>query len=177
MSHTYSIRLAKDSDKDRIQSLVRESLAMKKQLSRASVVPAVFLEEFVDKVIRKGKMLVVENACKELELIGEIHDYHPYETPGEDEAPLREFHFFSRMDTSTSDRETALVNWLFGEIQSKHRDVFRVQLHAPVNSAASVDHFHKMGLRVEGNYKGRLNEKTGSFHLLLPLSWDNPSFN
>lgn len=177
MSNPYSIRLAKDSDKDQIQALVRESLARKKQLSHTSAVPAVFLEEFVDKVIRKGKMLVVENRCKELELIGEVHDYHPYERPGEEEPPLKEFHFLSRLDASTAERETALVNWLFGEIQDKHRNVFRVQLHSPVQSAASIDHYQKMGLRVEGNYKGRLNEKTGSFHLLLPLSWDNPSFN
>ncbi len=177
MDNPYTIRIAQCSDKDRIYALIRENIAVKKLLSRSSLVPAVFLEEFVDKVIRKGQMLVVENEQKELELIGEIHDYQTLNASGDEDVSFREFSFFSRMDSPLAERETTLVSWLFGEISSKHRDVFRVELHAPVKSAASVDRYHQMGLRVEGNYKGRLNEKNGDFHLLLPLSWSNPSFN
>lgn len=177
MPYHYSIRTAKDADKDKIHQLIRESIAREKQLSNPSLVPNGFMEEFIDKNIRKGNILVVENNLEELELIGEIHDYQATGTTQDDGVFLREFIFFSRLDSTAQNRETELVNWLFGEIEKKHSNVFRVELNTFVKNAASVDHYKKMGLQVEGNFKGRLKNNDGAFQLLVPLSWSNPSFN
>lgn len=177
MDKSYRIRLAKDTDKDKIYSLIRESIAREKRLTNPSQVPEGFMEEFVDKAIKKEKMLVVENQMEEVELIGEIHDYslqgkHNKESPG-----LREFIFYSRTDRDVHASETSLVNWLYSEIQNKHRDVFRVELNAPVSNPDSVNHFKKMGLMIEGKHEGRLSKSAGPFNLVIPLSWTNPSFN
>ncbi len=178
MDRHYNIRSAKVTDKENIYTLVRESIAREKQLSNPSLVPSGFLEEFVDKAIHKGNMLVVENSMKELELIGEIHAYNTTDKHDAESSQLKEFAFFSRMDSMAADRETELVSWLFGEIRTRHHDVFRVEITAPVRNFASVDHYKKMGLTVEGNYERRLqNNPGGRFHLLIPLSWNNPSFN
>ncbi len=176
MQKQYTIRTAKDSDKDQIHRMFRESIAREKRLVNPAIVHNEFIEEFVDKLIEKGQMLVVENNRNELELIGEVHDYLSAEGQEEDLA-LKEISFFSRIDSTTVERETSLVNWLFGEIQSKHSNVFRVELNAPVSSTDSVDHYKRMGLRVEGNYQGRLGANPGQFKPLVPLSWANPSFN
>ncbi len=176
MDKSYKIRLAKDTDKEKIHSLIRESIAREKMLSNPLQVPAGFMEEFVDKVIRKEKMLVVENSMEEMELIGEIHDYS-VSGKKDNDIKLREFIFYSRMDRDKRESETKLVNWLYGEIQKKHSDVFRVELNAPFSNPDSVDHFRKMGLRVEGQYERRLSRSSGSVNLVIPLSWSNPSFN
>ncbi len=177
MDKQYKIRTAKDTDKVQIHQLFRESIAREKRLINPSLVHSDFMSEFVDKLIKKGTMLVVENDHNELELIGEIHDYCTTGCHDENELDLKEFSFFSRIDSTTAERETGLINWLFGEIQHKHSNVFRVELNAPVSSSATVDHYKKMGLRVEGNYQGRLGANTGHFIPLVPLSWTNPSFN
>ncbi len=173
----YKIREAKDKDKLQIYHLLRESIAREKRLVNASLVHNDFMEEFVDKLIEKGNMLVVENIHEELELIGEIHDYCFGESEECEDIGLQEYSFVSRIDTTTANRETEIVNWLFGEIQDKHHNVFRVELNAPVTSSESVDHYKKMGLIVEGNYQGRLGSASGNFRPLVPLSWTNPSFN
>ncbi len=177
MANHYKIRAAKGTDKENIYIVIRESIAREKQLSNPSLVPTGFLEEFVDKAINKGNMLVVENNMKEMELIGEIHAYNISDNKETESSPLKELAFFSRMDSRAADRETEVVNWLFGEIRNKHHDVFRVEISTPVRRSASVDHYKKMGLTVEGNYDGRLQNNPGDFHLLVPLSWTNPSFN
>lgn len=175
MNNHYKIRTASDADKHKIYILVRESLASQKKLMNPALVTPGFMEEFVDKQIRKGNMLVVENELSELELIGEVHDYHTISEHEGDAAPMREFLFISRLDNSACEREKQLVNWLYGEIQTKHRDVFRVELSTPVSCPETVDHFIKMGLRIEGNYNGRLKYGTGHAHITVPLSWINPS--
>ena len=176
MENNYKIRTAKDTDKEQIHRLFRESIAREKRLINPALVHNEFMEEFVDKLIEKGHMLVVENHDDELELIGEVHDYCTAECK-EEELALQEISFFSRVDSNTAERETTLVNWLFGEIQNKHSNVFRVELNAPVSSTATVDHYKRMGLRVEGNYQGRLGANPGQFTPFVPLSWTNPSFN
>ncbi len=176
MSHHYKIRTATCTDKQQIHTLMRESIAREKRLNNPSQVPFGFMEEFVDKVIRKGNMIVVENDHHELELIGEVHNYQ-IDNQWETTDPVKEFIFFSRMDISQQERETELVNWLFGEIENKHQDVFRVKVNTPVRNSSSVDHYKKMGLTIEGNYNGRLKNNPGQFQPLIPLSWTNPSFN
>ncbi len=175
MNSNYKIRTANDADKHKIYSLVRENLASEKNLMNPALVTLGFMEEFVDKQIRKGNMLVVENDLAELELIGEIHDYHAFSVHDDEHAPMKEFMFISRLDNTAIEREKQLVNWLYGEIKNKHRDVFRVELNTPVSCTETVDHFIKMGLRIEGNYHSRLKNKNVEVHLTLPLSWINPS--
>ncbi len=177
MDIQYTIRPARDTDKLKIHAMIRESIAREKKLPGPSAVPECFLEEFVDKVIRKGNMLVVENDRKEFELIGEIHSYHTSGEQTDETGSLKEFIFVSRTDSESPAREKELISWLFGEIQEKHHDVFRVELLTAVNHPGTVDHYKKMGLTIEGNYKGRMKNNPEKLNLFLPLSWTNPSFN
>ncbi len=178
MNNHYKIRTAKDTDKKDIYRLFLEKVTREKKLLNASIVPECFLREFVDKAIKKGNMLVVENNRDEVALIGEVHYYHTNGKDSPDENDLlKEFSFFSGTACDPDEQETSLVSWLFGEIEQKHHDVFRVELNTPVCSEASVNFFKKMGLTVEGNYNGRLKNKSPQRQLMLPLSWANPSFN
>ncbi len=175
MENQYKIRTARNSDKNEIHQVLRENIARAKRLIDPGLLPSGFLEEFVDKRIKNGRMLVVENRFHEMELIGEIHDYQASNQLSTDDRSLKELSFVSRMDRHQENRETELVNWLFGEIQNNYREVFRVELNTPVSSSATVDHYKNMGLVVKGNYRGRLKGKTTTFHPLVPLSWINPS--
>lgn len=176
MNTQYKIRAANDADKMQIHRLIRQNIAGEKKLQDPDMVPMGFMEEFVDKVIRKGNMLVVENSDHEMELIGEIHDYHLRNTD-KIEDNLREFRFFSRSDSQAGKHETDIVNWLYGEISNKYKDVFRVELTTPVASQASVDVFKKMGLTIKGNFNGRLKTKSVETRLMIPLVWTNPPVN
>ncbi len=176
MENQYKIRAARDSDKIQIHQVLRESIAKEKKLIDPNLLPYGFLEEFVDKRIKNGSMLVVENALHEMEMIGEVHDYRTSSSQDSSGGQsLQELSFISRTDRNKDNRETDLVNWLFGEIRNNYREVFRVELNTPVSSSATVDHYKNMGLVVKGNYLGRLKSKTTPFHLLVPLSWINPS--
>ncbi len=180
MTTPYKIRMARDTDKPRIHKLIRETIAREKQLLNPSMVPGGFMEEFVDKVIKKGNMLVVVNKQDELELIGEVHHYHPSGKPEDvfGTKSVKEIAFFSKTVPATSQAdETSLVTWLFGEIESNYKDVFRVKLNTPVCRHSTVDFFVQMGLTIEGSYKGRLKNNLDSFRPIVPLSWTNPSFN
>ena len=175
MECQYKIRKARNTDKQQIHDLVRASIASEKKLANPSLVPNGFMEEFVDKMIHKGLMLVVENDMQEVEMIGEVHDYQTAATPEHNPSPLKEFIFLSRLHKPDCNEETQLVNWLLGEIRNKYHDVFRVKLNTPVSSNASVDYYKKMGLRVEGNFYGRLKNNAEQHRLLVPFSWFNPS--
>ena len=175
METSYKIRQANDADKHKIYTLIRENIATDKKIMSPDLISEGFMEEFVDKLIRKGSMLVVENSFSEMEMIGEVHDYQTYEQLDHEEASMKELSFFSRLDKLPGERETNLVNWLFGEIRNKHRDVFRVEVNTPITNSSSVDFYKTLGLRIEGNYQGRLKNKPEHLHLSLPLSWINYS--
>jgi hypothetical protein len=175
MTTHYKIRKARLSDRDQIRMLIRESVAKEKSLINPDMITSAFIEEFVDKVITKGNMLVVENDRLELELIGEVHYYNM--GSGKDEDQFQEFSFISRMVFDQHEREKELVNWLFNEVECRHRKVFRVELMSPVCQSSSVELYQKMGLTMEGNVYKRIKNTTGHFQTMLPLSWINPSFN
>jgi hypothetical protein len=175
METQYKIRPANDDDKNKIYALIRENIATDKKIMSPDLIPEGFMEEFVDKLIRKGSMLVVENSFLEMELIGEVHDYQTIEQPDHEESEMKELSFYSRLDKMPGERETTLVNWLFGEIRTNYRDVFRVELNTPITNSASIEFYKSLGLRIEGNYNGRLKNKPEHLHLSLPLSWINHS--
>lgn len=172
MKEKYKIRQATAKDLNQIRQIIRESVAEEKKLMNPSLVTNSFIEEYVDKILEKGHMLVVENGHDEvLEMIGEVHFYH--HLPNGHQEGLKELIFISRLDPGMLGRETELVSWLYGEISNKHQDVFRVEMMTPVSNADSVDHFRKMGLHVEGKYHSRLNHKSGASKMVVPLSWIN----
>lgn len=174
MKANYKIRKALVSDRVQILNLFRESVARRKKIVHTSLVDAGYLEKFVDNVIALGNMLVVENGDQEFALIGEIHDYS---TLGRASGGFKELSFVSVPAFNQSDRETALVNWLFREIQSHYREVFRVEVTTPVRNQSAVDFYKKLGLTLGGNYSGRLKNTDSGSCPIIPLSWINPSFN
>jgi hypothetical protein len=174
MSNTYKIRLARVDDRNQIREMIRQSVAKEKKCLDPSLIHPNFIEEFVDKVIATGNMLVVENNRLELEMIGEIHDYLTSKNP---DSGIKEFSFISRCISDDCSSEADLVTWLFFEIQNKHKDVYRVELTMPVRRSSTFDQYKAMGLTVEGNYTGRLKAGFSDNCPIVPLSWINPSFN
>jgi len=177
MENNFRIRAASEADKTKIHHLIRESIAREKSLLSPAHVCTGFMEEFIDKAIRKGHIMVVENKQHEVELIGQVHFYNTRGRAFSEDESLKEFSFFSGTDSSDTERATELVNWLFGEIQLRHRDVFRVKISTPVCSQDSMKHFREMGLEVEGKYQLRLKGRIGKAGMVGPLSWYNPTFN
>lgn len=171
---SYRIRLAKPGDRNQIHHLIRESVANEKKCLDPALVQADFINEYVDKVMAKGNMLVVENSRMELEMIGEIHNYNHFENAS---FVLKEFSFVSRNASSPVSGETDIVAWLHSEIQNNHKDVFRVEMKSPVSSSSRVDYFRSLGMVVEGSYNGRLKNANGNHLPIVPLWWINPSFN
>lgn len=174
MTNTYKIRLAREDDKDEIREMIRQSVATEKKCPDPSLIHLNFIEEFVDKVIAKGNMLVVENNRFELEMIGEIHDYLIDKNLA---ISFKEVSFVCRFEPNDVISKTDPVSWLFSEIQHKYKDVYRVELTTPVRRSSTVEQYKAMGLTVEGNFKGRLKEELSDSCPIIPFSWINPSFN
>ncbi len=170
----YKFRTATKDDRDKVQHLFIHSIANEKNIFNPDMVSPAFVDDFVNKIIEQGNMIIVEDATENVELIGEVHYYNTATT--KEEKHLKELVFFSRPE-SDNEEETAIVEWLYGEIERKHSDVFSVNLSTPVSKPSSVALFMKKGINIEGNYHGRLSKINGKRKLMLPLKWINPSFN
>lgn len=176
MNNKFRIRQARKEDKPQVTELYIRSIANKKNIfSPALVVPA-YVKDYVNKTIDQGDMIVVENMNNELELIGEVHYYYNRPTE-ENDGFSREITFFSKLERNWEETGIDLVDWLYGEIEKKHKDVFSVEITIPVANKESVDSYKKKGILVESNYKGRLSGTDNNYNTLLPLAWINPSFN
>lgn len=175
MKTKYRIRAAQPKDRQKIQQLYVASVANKKNIFNPSLVNPLFIDDFVNKVIEQGNMIVVENLNNELELIGEVHYYNT--SVSDSEEYMKEIIFSSRVSVENDFSETELIDWLYGEIEKKHQDVFSVVISTPVKNPDSVKKFRRKGIKVNGNYHGRLNMMGNQSQTLLPLSWINPSFN
>ncbi len=171
----YRIRPAGVQDKEKIRNLFVQTEANRKNLINSGHVQPAYIEDFVNKVIEQGNMILVENSRNEMELFGEIHCYNT--RSAKDENSMKEMIFFSRMENDEIDRETEIVGWLYNEIEKKYKDVFSVEVNTPVKSLHSAEQFLKKGIKIEGNYKARVQNPGHSQNAVLPLSWINPSFN
>jgi hypothetical protein len=175
MKHKFRIRLAQQDDKQKVAELFILSIANKKNLFNTSLVQSSYVNEFVNKTIDRGDMILVENHNNELELIGEIHYYNT--DVNSDDRSFRELSFFSRIERKKDEFDTDLIEWLFSEIENKHKDVFSVEITAHVSCSTSMEQYLKKGISAEGNYQGRLKNQNSNYKTLIPLSWINPSFN
>jgi hypothetical protein len=176
MKNKFRIRKARKEDKPKVRELFIHSLANRKNIFHPSMVESDYVNEFVNKTIDQGDMILVENHENELEMIGEVHYYYN-RTPTDNDGISKEITFFSKIGRTKPDHDVDLVDWLYSEIEKKHTDVFSVEIIAPVSNVASVDAYRKKGIRVESNYTGRLKDGKSNFSTLLPLAWVNPSFN
>lgn len=174
MNPTYKLRLASKADRNQITALVREAIAHEKKCQDPTQVQADFINEYVEKIIAMGNMLVVENETMELEMIGEIHDYMYH---GFSDYCPKELSFRTKMKTLHDSDEKERVAWLYGEIQNNYANVFRVEMTTPVSQSSTVEHFRSMGLTVEGKFLARLQGSSPESRPVVPLSWINPSFN
>lgn len=162
MKSKYQIRQATAIDVSLIRQAIRESVAEEKKLLNPSMITQGFIEEFVDKIIEKGDMIVVENQNHEMELIGVVHQYNHFL-----DKCLKELSFVSCNKKPAFEKE--LIDWLHGEMQNRHQDVFRVELASPVFQAEDIRHFSRMGMCLEGKSLRQLNHPAKK----LPLSWIN----
>ena len=176
MKYKFRIRKARKEDKPQVKEVLAHSIANRKNLFSPTSVASVYIDEFVNKAIERGDMILVENHENELELIGEVHYYYNGQT-SEKDGYSREITFFSKIDRTNTSEGNELIEWLYGEIEQNHTDVFSVELMAPVLNIDSVNSYKDKGISVETNYNGRLKCGKQGVHTFLPLSWVNPSFN
>ena len=175
MRSKYRIRQAKPEDKTKIKQLFIQSVLNDKKLLNPENIAPSFINEFVDKVIEQGNMIVVENNNQELELIGEVHYYNTQVT--KTEKYLKEINFLSRLEVDNNERETELIEWLYGEIEQNHKDVFIVAISTPVQSITTISHYLQKGIKIGEKYHSRIKNQHQGQRTVLPLSWLNPSFN
>jgi hypothetical protein len=164
----YKFRIATKNDREKVQQLFVCSIANEKHISSPELVKASFIDDFVNKIIDQGNMVIIENDAADVEMIGEVHYYNP----AAGRSDLKELVFFSRSEVED---ENDIIEWLYSEIEQKHSDVFSVDISAPVSSLANILMYQKKGILVQGNYECRLNGKNKK--VMLPMKWINPSFN
>ena len=174
MNETYRIRPASAEDREQVRDMVRQFVAIEKHCQSPEQITTSYMEEFVDKALMNGHMLVVENQLMEMQMIGHVHDY---QTNSSRSHGFRELHFIPRMSVGEQKAGTTLIEWLFKEVQEKYHDVFRVELTMPLNNTDTPDHFKAMGIHMTGNQKGRFRANGGVVLSVIPLSWMNPTFN
>ena len=176
MEYKFRIRKARKEDKPQVREVLADSVANRKNIFSAASVAGDYIDEFVNKAIDNGDMILVENHENELELIGEVHYYHNRHS-SENDGYSKEITFFSKIARDSTVLRNDLIDWLYGEIEKKHTDVFSVEIMAAVYSIDSLNTYRAKGISIESNYSGRLKNGGHGFNTFLPLAWVNPSFN
>lgn len=174
MNETYKIRPARAEDMEQVRDMVRQYVAIEKHCQNPEQITSSYMEEFVDKALVKGHLLVVENQEMKMKMIGQVHHY---QTNGDPNRGFSELHFIPRMSAEEQETGTNLVEWLFREVQENHQDVFRVALTIPLNNTDKANHFKTMGIHMNANQKSRFRSSGNVSVSVIPFSWMNPAFN
>lgn len=172
MNAKYKLRFANKNDVLQIEELVRDMLAERNSLMQPDMVNSDFVKDFVAKIVLDEEMLIVENSDKEIELIGEKHNFSNNDNPDE----IVELAFYSNVISNGKKCDTELVDWLYSEVYRRHENVFRVEVTTSVSNDQSLEMLEEKGVIINGRTGNGASVKGKNARKVMPMFWFNPSF-
>jgi ribosomal protein S18 acetylase RimI-like enzyme len=132
-----------------------------------------YVQNFVNRSLEDGLIIVLENAEKPGELAAEIHAY----TPGIMlfEHVLSELTVLVDPDFQGKGVGRTIFTIFLDEVVNSRPDIGRVELFTAESNARALHLYQSLGFMIEGRFEMRARTTTG-YEADIALYWQNPGF-
>lgn len=170
MQLEYRVRKAELSDLQKIVKLYRVVATRSGGIARqADEVTEMYVQNFIEICHDTGIILTIEDPSNPETLIAEVHTCRP---------GIRVFsHLFSDLtiavhpDYQGKGLGSLLFQTLLQEIESKHPEIFRVELIVKESNQKAIRFYKRFGFRAEGRLEKRISDKKGELEADIPMAW------
>ncbi len=69
-----------------------------------------------------------------------------------------------------------LFTELLTYVEKKRPDILRIELIARESNQKAIQFYQKLGFRIEGKFRSRIDNKTSSLEDDIPMAWFNKNF-
>jgi ribosomal protein S18 acetylase RimI-like enzyme len=174
METKYTVRKGKPSDLHKIVTLYRTVAARSGGIAReADEVTETYVINFIEKSLKSGIILAIEDPDNPEALIAEVHTYKP---------EIKVFsHIFSDLtiavhpDYQGKGLGKLLFRTLLQETESNHPEIVRVELIARESNKKAIEFYKKIGFNIEGRLENRICDKNGKLEADIPMGWTRPA--
>lgn len=170
MQIQYTVREGKPSDLHKIVALYKTVAARSGGIAREEdEVTEAYVMNFIEKSLKSGIILTIEDPENPELIIAEVHTYKP---------GIRVFsHIFSDLtiavhpDYQGKGIGKLLFRTLLQETELKHPEIMRVELIARESNKRAIEFYKKLGFNIEGRLENRICDKTGKLEADIPMGW------
>jgi ribosomal protein S18 acetylase RimI-like enzyme len=174
MEIQYTVREGKPSDLHKVAALYRSVASRSGGIAReADEVTEAYVSSFIERSLKSGIILTIEDPENPEILIGEVHTYKP---------GIKVFaHIFSDLtiavhpDYQGKGIGKLLFRTLLRETESKHPEIMRVELIARESNERAIEFYKKLGFNIEGRLENRICDRTGKLEADIPMGWTRPA--
>lgn len=174
MQIQYTVREGKSSDLHKIVALYKAVAARSGGIAREEdEVTKTYVMNFIEKSLKSGIILTIEDPDNPEVIIAEVHTYKP---------GIRIFaHIFSDLtiavhpDSQGKGIGTLLFRTLLQETELKHPEIIRVELIARESNKKAIEFYKKLGFNIEGRLENRICDKNGTLEADIPMGWTRPA--
>lgn len=170
MEIQYTVREGNPSDLHKIVALYRTVAARSGGIAREEdEVTETYVMNFIEKSLRSGIILTIEDPENPEIVVAEIHTYKP---------GIKVFaHIFSDLtiavhpDYQGKGIGKLLFKTLLQETELKHPEIIRVELIARESNKKAIEFYKKLGFIIEGRLENRICDNTGKLEADIPMCW------
>jgi ribosomal protein S18 acetylase RimI-like enzyme len=169
------IRTAALDDLDKIKSLYQAVARQGDGLARREdEITDAYIQNFLEKSIEHGLILVAIHPDDPEAFIGEMHAYKP---------GIQVFkHVYSDLtiavhpDFQGKKTGRTLFTIFLEEVGRNRPDIGRVELVTRESNLRAIKFYQSLGFRIEGRLEMRIRTKSGLYEADIPMGWQNPNF-
>jgi ribosomal protein S18 acetylase RimI-like enzyme len=169
------IRTANVDDLTRIKTLYKEVAHHEGGIVRLEQeITDAYIENFIEKSLANGLIIVAENPNAADQLIAEVHAYKP---------GIKTFdHVLSDLTLVVHPAfqgkkigRTVFTIFL-EEIAKERNDIGKVELIARESNRKAIGLYQSLGFSIEGRLEMRIKTSGGSYEADIIMGWQNPNF-
>lgn len=170
MGIQYAVREGNPSDLHKIVALYKTVAARSGGIAREEdEVTETYVMNFIEKSLKSGIILTIEDPENLEAVIAEVHTYKP---------GIKVFaHIFSDLtiavhpDYQGKGIGKLLFKTLLQETELKHPEIIRVELIARESNKRAIVFYKKLGFTIEGRLENRICDNTGKLEADIPMCW------
>ena len=171
----YSLRSARNTDKDQIISLYKKVSQHSDGLARTyDEITETYVQHFMSNAANNGIEYVAEHTATNT-IIGEIHCYKLQ--PGVLAHILGELTIAVDPDFQQQGIGKRLFQTMLKDVEENRKDILRVELIARESNKKAIAFYQSLGFEIEGRLANRIKSTTRGFEADIPMAWMNKMYD
>lgn len=170
------IRTATPEDKERIKVLYQQvAKAQNGGLARSEdEMTDEYVNEFLNKSLEKGFVIVAEHPDDSNQLVGEVHGYPPEVRALKH--VISDFTIVIHPEFQGKKIGRTLFTIFLEEIGRNRPDIGKVELSVRETNTKAMQLFQSMGFLIEGRMEMRIKSRKNLYEADIVMGWQNPNF-